>query len=154
MSVYLYTCYSAIWKLIWMPFGTVYFCPWKVSKTFFESLAASTILKLLKLKKYLHYLHYLHLQVSYMAIYLTCTLALSTLSVILTVLVLHFHHKDAQRDKPVGHKMRRFIHIIQVGSWPLAILLKKMTNFVHFFLNIKFFAIFWHSNGNFPEGQV
>ena len=37
---------------------------------------------------------------------------------------------------------------------PLAILLKKMTIFIKFFeKNVKFLAIFWHSNGNFPEGQ-
>ena len=31
---------------------------------------------------------------------------------------------------------------------------EKMTIFVFFFLNVKFLAIFWHSNGNFPEGQI
>ena len=35
----------------------------------------------------------------------------------------------------------------------LAILLKKMTIFVNLKKNVKFLAIFWHSNGNFPEGQ-
>ena len=38
---------------------------------------------------------------------------------------------------------------------PMAILLKKMTIFGKFFeKNVKFLAMFWHSNGNFPEGQV
>ena len=37
----------------------------------------------------------------------------------------------------------------------MAILLKKMKIFVNFFeKNVKFLAIFWQSNGNFPEGQV
>ena len=35
----------------------------------------------------------------------------------------------------------------------LAIFLKKNDNFWLFF-NVKFWAIFWHSNGNFSEGQV
>ena len=38
---------------------------------------------------------------------------------------------------------------------PMAIFLKKVKNFGHFFWkNVKFLAIFWQSNGNFPEGQV
>ena len=37
----------------------------------------------------------------------------------------------------------------------MAILLKKMTIFVNVFeKNVKFWAIFWHSIGNFPEGQA
>ena len=36
----------------------------------------------------------------------------------------------------------------------MAILLKKQDNFCQFcWKNIKFLAIFWQSNGNFPEGQ-
>ena len=36
----------------------------------------------------------------------------------------------------------------------MAILLKKMTIFVNFVeKNVKSLAIFWKSNGNFPEGQ-
>ena len=36
----------------------------------------------------------------------------------------------------------------------LEILLKKNENFCQFFeKNVKFLAIFWQSNGNFPEGQ-
>ena len=32
---------------------------------------------------------------------------------------------------------------------------EKMTIFVNFFeKNVKFLAIFWQSNGNFPEGQL
>ena len=35
------------------------------------------------------------------------------------------------------------------------ILLTKMTNFVNFFeKNVKFLAVFWQSNGNFPECQL
>ena len=38
---------------------------------------------------------------------------------------------------------------------PLAIFLKKMKIVGNFFgKNVKFLAIFWQSNGNFPEGQV
>ena len=38
---------------------------------------------------------------------------------------------------------------------PMAIFLKKMKIFGNFFRkNVKFLAIFWQSNGNFPEGQV
>ena len=32
--------------------------------------------------------------------------------------------------------------------------LKINDNFWQFFFNVKFLAIFWHSNGNFQEGQV
>jgi len=38
---------------------------------------------------------------------------------------------------------------------PLAILLKKMNIFVNFFEKVSsFWQFFWHSIGNFPEGQV
>ena len=38
---------------------------------------------------------------------------------------------------------------------PMAIFLKKMKIFGNFFWkNVKFLAIFWQSNGNFPEGQT
>ena len=36
---------------------------------------------------------------------------------------------------------------------PFAIFLKKMKIFGNFKKNFKFLAIFWQSNGNFPEGQ-
>ena len=37
---------------------------------------------------------------------------------------------------------------------PMAILLKKNDNFCQFKKKVKFLAIFWHSNRNFPEGEV
>ena len=37
---------------------------------------------------------------------------------------------------------------------PLAIFLKKKMAFFFFWKNVKFLAIFWQSNVNFPEGQV
>ena len=37
---------------------------------------------------------------------------------------------------------------------PLSIVFEKNDNFWQLKKKVKFLAIFWHSNGNFPEGQV
>ena len=42
-----------------------------------------------------------------------------------------------------------FFFLIAIGNF-----FEKNENFWQFFLNVKFLAIFWHSNGNFPEGQL
>ena len=48
-------------------------------------------------------------------------------------------------------KMPKFLLIFKKINF----FLKKIKNFGNFFfLNVKFLAIFWHSNGNFPEGQI
>jgi len=51
--------------------------------------------------------------------------------------------------RELGHKSLRI-------KWPMAIFLKKRMKFFgsFFWKNVKFLAIFWQSNGNFPEGQL
>ena len=55
--------------------------------------------------------------------------------------------------------LRKIAIWMSVNCQKLDIFFKKIANeknenFWHFFFKVKFLAIFWQSNGNFPEGQV
>ena len=43
---------------------------------------------------------------------------------------------------------------IFLKKWQFLVIKKKDNFWLVLFLNVKFWAIFWHSDGNFPEGQV
>jgi hypothetical protein len=50
----------------------------------------------------------------YAVIYLTCTMALGTISVCLTVMVLNFHHRDSEQPVPEWARVFVLVHLARV----------------------------------------
>ena len=52
--------------------------------------------------------------ISVSVVYLTCTMALGTMSVCMTVLVLNFHHRDSERPVPKWAKILVFTYLAKI----------------------------------------